>query len=217
MKVVKHCNEFVVFDSVEELLKNVDEFSLIAKYGDINMEDSFALSHVKEDFKNILEILGFYDIDVCYDMNYIQGRGASFTAEWSYNKGCLKKIKEYAPNNTELHNIAENLKYLARRLKWDVYGKVYRVNYRYCHSNTISIDLWSNTLEVIDDDFDLFSNMVQDLCIWFEKQLDAEIDYLISIEAIADRIVINEIEIPMSLLKKGGKNDKNTSNSSCDE
>ena len=62
-----------------------------------------------DDTKEIATILGI-DIDNIYFSGFSsQGDGAQFTGSYAYSKGASKRIRQHAPEDIELHQIADNL------------------------------------------------------------------------------------------------------------
>ena len=77
-----------------------------------------------EDFARVAEILGIdlsqkpiplmngkyrYEPEIYFTDFYSQGSGSSFVGTYSYAKGAVAKIKQYAPQDEELHRIAQAL------------------------------------------------------------------------------------------------------------
>ena len=98
--------------------------------------------HTIEDFKNTLESVGFYDVEVSFSGFCSQGDGASFTGRYSYEKGALLKVKKEYPCFPELHALALELQDISRRHFYSLTFDLTRNNHRYCHENTVGI---SNT------------------------------------------------------------------------
>ena len=69
------------------------------------------------DFLNICEILGFDVIEsnIHFSGFCSQGDGASFTGSYKYSRGAANKIREYAPQDKVLHEIADTLQALQKR------------------------------------------------------------------------------------------------------
>ena len=110
---------------------------------DINVDDFDWYDYTKEDFHSILELIGFYNIDSNFSGFYSQGDGASFSADYRYKKGCLKAVKQHAPNDKELHNIVGGI---ISHQKDNGYLLSCEVSKRgnYCHSNTMYFSWYKN-------------------------------------------------------------------------
>jgi hypothetical protein len=150
---------------------------------------------VYEDFYAILDILGCYDYNASFSGFYSQGDGASFTANWSYAKGCVKKIKEYAPKDKELHRIAEYIQDISQRNFYNVNAKIYHSGH-YCHSNTMELDYYEREdgKEISENTDYLFLELSRDLADWLYKALEEQYDHLNTDECIAEHLEINEFE-----------------------
>lgn len=61
------------------------------------------------DFKTILELIGYYDITCYFSGFHSQGDGACFSARFSRNKRCLEKVKSYCPKEQEIIYIIEKI------------------------------------------------------------------------------------------------------------
>jgi hypothetical protein len=109
------------------------------------------------------------------------------------------KIREYAPNDETLHNIADELCFLYR---W--YGGVTaRISQggNYLHSYTMRLDDWdfqddrededANICEIVETT--LIDNM-RALADWLYERLEEEHEYLTSDEAVIESLEANEIE-----------------------
>jgi len=132
--------------SFSELSEKAQEKVL---YSDLN---KFFDDAVIADFKTIAGILGFYDVVPRYSGFCSQGDGASFTGRYSYVKGAAKRLREYAPQDVELHAIADILqKEQARhfyRLRADI--TLGGSSNHYCHENTVDIHVYDAENEYRD-------------------------------------------------------------------
>ena len=189
--------------------------SFIDKHRDINIHEEW-YDGVYEDFKMICEILGI-DLDEqepSFSGFCSQGDGASWTGQYRAIRGWVSapavvtydlapaKIREHAPQDEELHRIADELCLLAR-----IYGPVYAVvgrsSIHYVHSSTMRLDEWSYYDEEIDMDevpeeiIDLIETTLKDLfkalADWLYKRLEAEYDGLRSDDAVKESLEANEI------------------------
>lgn len=149
---------------------------------------------LKEDFNQILELIGFYDVDSKFSGFWSQGDGASFTGRYSYEKGCLKAVKEYAPKDDALHELVESI---ATRQKPHFY-KLECVIYSasiYCHAHTMQFEWakdgdcfeWRNGYEQEE-----IEATFRGLANWYYEKLEAEYDYLMSDDALTNYIEANE-------------------------
>ena len=147
---------------------------------------------VYDDFHTILEILGYYDIECYFSGFWNQGDGASFVANWSYAKGCINKIKEYAPKDKELHRIAKELQETARYNRYDIRAKIYKLG-NYGHEMTMHIDYFESY--TVENPYQgEFLEASRDLARWLYKALEEQYDHFNTDECIAEHLEINEYE-----------------------
>ena len=137
----------------------------------INVDHWDWYDSTKDDFHTILELVGFYNIDSNFSGFYSQGDGASFSANYRYKKGCLKAVKQHAPNDTELHDIVKGI---ISHQKNNGYLLSCEVSKRgnYSHSNTMNFNWCKND----DSCFDWKNDFVED-------EIDSLQDELNSLES----------------------------------
>lgn len=131
-----------------------------------------------------------YDPSIWFNGFYSQGSGSAFDGEYRYAKGCVQKIKEYAPQDAELHRIAQLL------------TDVQKTNfYRLRAAIRSNRDNWIN-VEVSDsedlcrpllrnDEEDLIQAL-RDFNHWIYQSLQREYEYLMSDERVDESIRANE-------------------------
>lgn len=159
-----------------------------------------------DEFCEVARILGF-DIDtkqekpcVYYSGFWSQGDGACFEAHYSYAKQSRAKIREYAPKDTALHSIADDLAKVQKTAFYQLSAKSkHRGNY--CHSGCMSVeiedsrdsyrDIGENAEYVVDNAF-------RDLANWLYRQLESEYEYQTSREAAIEGIEANDYEFTES-------------------
>ena len=135
---------------------------------------------VYDDFCRIADIIGF-DVsprDIQFTGFWSQGDGASFTGSYSYAKQSAKRIREYAPKDTELHAIADMLAELQRRNFYQLTGRVYRSGYYYSHSNTIRAECERDSYSApTSDSDDILTDSARRLSDWLYGTLESEYEY----------------------------------------
>lgn len=150
--------------------------------------DDFAC--VIDDFITIATILG---VSTSFKQVYwsgfaSQGDGASFEGSYAYAKGSTKAIREYAPKDTTLHDIADRFMKVQKRNRWEITATITKVG-RYCHDGCMEIDVHN-----IDpdgwDDIEV-QDLLRELAQWLYHQLDRENDYLHSAESVDENIRAN--------------------------
>ena len=157
------------------------------------------------DFVSICEILGFDVIEsnIYFSGFWSQGDGASFTGSYKYSKGSTNKIREYAPQDTALHEIADTLQALQRRNFYGLWGNIERCRSRlYVHESTISCsDAYRNSdnyQDATSDAQDTLTDCARDLCHWLYASLEREYDWLNSDEQVDESIRCNEYEFTVT-------------------
>ena len=123
-----------------------------------------------------------------------QGDGACFEGSYYYKAGSVKAIRDYAPKDETLHDIAERL---AAVQKKNGYGLTATLKHRgnYYHENSVTIDVESSRDWLVSQESHAeVSEALRDLMRWIYKTLQSEYDYQNSDEAIRDVIESNDYE-----------------------
>ena len=139
-----------------------------------------------------------WEIDkVYYSGFWSQGDGACFEGTLRYNKGCAKLVESYAPLDKELHRIAKAWQSLQRR---NFYALEASVKHRghYYHEMCTVFDCedtrsnygWMQNPEAEDD----IKEIARDFMRWIYKRLEAEYEYSVSDEVVAENIIANGYE-----------------------
>jgi hypothetical protein len=182
--------------SIEKEVGKFEDFSpkeqakIIDNYRDINVDHDWYDTEI-EDFKNLLEILGFYNVDIQFSGFASQGDGASFTgrftpAKTQELKKRAKKLKSEAPN-VPLYNYTD-MKFSEEELE-DERVEVERLSSRYSHENTISSD---------NDDLKEFA---KNFSRYIYRQLEAQYDYLTCDDAIKETLEANDYDFDSETFK----------------
>ena len=163
----------------------------------INVDNYDWYDSTEDSFHTILELIGFYNIDSNFSGFCSQGDGASFSADYRYKKGCLKAVKQHAPNDVELHNIVGSI---ISHQKNNGYLLSCEVSQRgnYCHSNTMHFNWYKNDDSCFDwkNDFveDELEQLFKDLANWYYSRLKNEYEYLTSFDVVAEMLESDEIQ-----------------------
>ena len=153
--------------------------------------------HVYDDAKTIGGLMGI-EIDKIYFSGFsYQGDGACFEGAYSYKKGSVKAVKDYAPQDNELHLIVSKLYEIQRPMFYGLVAHVKQSGH-YNHEHCTQIDIY-NESEIGDYYIDAsvhdeLSDILKDFMRWIYKQLDSEYWYLMSDEAITEDVMANEWE-----------------------
>ena len=75
---------------------------------------------------------------------YSQGDGACFEATYTYEKGAARRIRDYAPQDRELHAIAGRLFEIQRANFFQLRAEA-RHRGRYCHAYCMEISAWRDS------------------------------------------------------------------------
>ena len=150
----------------------------------------FDTDFILDNIKQCASILG-----ILMDANHLspityqlgcQGAFAAINGSYSYAKGSRLVIREHAPQDIELHKIADRLMTIQRR-------NFYRASARLtsgwcCNSQQVTV------YDIADADEPYLVNALQDFAGWIESWLTTEYEYQYSDEYTDDAIRINEYE-----------------------
>jgi hypothetical protein len=123
-----------------------------------------------------------------------QGDGACFEGAYSYVKGASKAIRAHAPQDRELHRIADALQAAQRR---NFYGLEAGTTHsgRYQHSGSMRVDVSGRDYrDVSEDDAETIRDTLRHFADWIYGRLEAEYNYRMSDENVDESIRINEYE-----------------------
>lgn len=122
-----------------------------------------------------------------------QGDGACFEGVYSYQKGAARRIREYAPQDEELHRIAGRLFDVQRANFFQLRADI-RHRGRYCHAYcmVIAVERGSPAYQNMTDGAqDAVTDCLRDLANWLYRRLENEWDYLMSDETVDEGITAN--------------------------
>jgi hypothetical protein len=146
---------------------------------------------VYDDAKTIGKILGI-TIDKIYFSGFSsQGDGACFEGRYEYAKHSVKLVKEYAPQDTTLHKIAEGLARIQRKNFYQLYAHVKHSGYYY-HEFCTQIDVERDNTAMTDMADEMVKTFLRDFMHWIYSQLNKEWEYLNSNESVDDMMEVNE-------------------------
>lgn len=121
-----------------------------------------------------------------------QGDGACWEGTYSYKKGSVAAIKQYAPEDKELYEIADELYRIQRRYFYKVSASVKHSGHYY-HSYCMDIDVSVDSEQEFNY-ADEVTQLLRDFADWIYKQLNDEYDYRMSDEAVDEDIEANDYE-----------------------
>jgi hypothetical protein len=123
-----------------------------------------------------------------------QGDGACFEGSYAYAPGSVKAVKAYAPEDKELHGIAQQLQEAQKR---QFYSLVAQCKHRghYYHSGCMDVVVEdSREIDVSAEAEDAVTEALRSFADWVYDQLQAEYEYQTSDEAVEESIKANEYE-----------------------
>jgi len=170
-------------------------------------EDVDYADAVTEDFATIADILGVSlaqrsvslmnggtrsEPRVYWSGFWSQGDGACFEGSYAYAKGADKAIRAHAPQDVELHRIADALKAAQRPYFYRLEASMSQRGH-YMHSGCMSVDVEHaedryRDVSAAEDDI---TTAMRDLADWFYGQLQREYEYQTSEEVIAENCEAN--------------------------
>ena len=124
-----------------------------------------------------------------------QGDGACFEGSYRYAKGATKKIREYAPQDTELHRIADELQDIQRRNFYKLYASIeHRGRYYHSSCTSVSVEHKADPYRDIGDTEDDITQLMRDFADWIYGQLEKEYEDQCSDNVVEESIIANEYE-----------------------
>lgn len=169
--------------------------------------DEFFCEYVYKDVATIADILGIdlrqrpvklmngqtrYDPAIYYSGFWSQGDGACFEGDYRYKAGAAKAIREYAPQDTELHRIADQLQAVQRQNFYQLRATCSHSG-RYYHSGCMSVDVYRYDEKSHDAEDDI-AQLLRDFADWIYAQLEKEYEYQNSDDTVDENIRANEYE-----------------------
>jgi len=181
-----------------EELSESNQAQVIENYYDINTDYEWWECEF-EDYKAIGEIFGINISNIFFSGFSSQGDGACFDGEYSYNKQAIKKIKEYASTDTELHRIAKDLQTIQSRYFYGLTASVKQSGH-YFHAYCTNIEVYDNIHEEYYGG-DEITRLLRDFMNWIYKSLEKQYWFLVSDEAVKETIECNEYDFDVETCK----------------
>ena len=141
---------------------------------------------VFDDAKKCASILGIEIGDIYFSMD----DGACFNGRFSYAKGWKKALKKYAPIDTELLRIGQELQAIQKPFLYQIGGTV-GSNGRYHTTICGSADINGRFADVPDSTIDDLSQVFTDFASWIFSQLRTEYEWLTSEEQLIETAKAN--------------------------
>jgi hypothetical protein len=122
-----------------------------------------------------------------------QGDGACFEGHYSHAKASPRTIRAYAPEDGELHRIADALQAIQRRNFYQLHAAVLHRG-RYCHEHCMAISVGRDSPTYQDMTAgaeDAVCEALRDLARWLYRRLEREYERLTSDEEVDEAILAN--------------------------
>lgn len=184
---------------IETITRELYKFEELSEKAKQNAIDVFRQHNIFEDeatlddAKTIAKLMGITIDNIFYSGFSCQGDGACFDGVYSYTENSVKKLKEYAPVDLELHRIVEVLEDIQKHYGNCITATITHKG-RYCNSSNTTICV-NNDVKVIHNiDERHIIELLRDFMTWIYKQLEREYDYQNSDEHITEIINSNDYE-----------------------
>lgn len=153
---------------------------------------------VYEDAMTIGKLMGLDISKIYYTGFWSQGDGACFEGRWEYKPDALEKVKEYAPLDEGLHEVAAA--FASEKVKGCWAESQHRGHYY--HEYSLSIDGGVRAGDDVELDeygfpeeqYNHIKEMFADFARWIYKMLEAEYEYQTSNEQVDENIRCNQYE-----------------------
>lgn len=164
---------------------------------------------VYDDFERVCGILGIAlkTVPVClygggtrqkpciwFSGFWSQCDGACFEGRYSQAKGGARQIRDHAPQDTELHCIADTLQAIQRRNFYQLGAAISRHG-RTCHeySMTLAVEREGPTGQDMTADAEsIVTEALRDLARWLYREFQREYEYQTSDEVVDEGIIAND-------------------------
>jgi len=168
----------------------------------------FDTEFMYEDFERVAEALGvtfrrrdvpLYGGGACSKARIFwtgfssQGDGASFEGAYAYVKQSRKKIREYAPHDSTLHQIADDLFEVQRKHFYRLTATTLQRG-RYMHSGCMTVDVYEDGRDADANAADEVKSALRSFADWMYSALEKEYWHRMSAENVDDSIRANEYE-----------------------
>lgn len=129
---------------------------------------------------------------VLYSVGDGQGDGACFEGSYKYKRSSVREVREYAPQDVELHRIARELADVQRLNFYQLTATV-REQGRY-FGMEITVERNGEELDVESGAGERVADALRDFASWIYRRLQDEWDYQHSDETVDENIMANEYE-----------------------
>ena len=161
---------------------------------------------VLKDFKEICDKIGITlktsgppphrdDLHVAFKYSDSQSDGASFEGTYEYAEGATKAIRAHAPQEPELHRIADTLKAIQKRNFFQIRAKIWKKTDRSVHWNTMIADVERdspNGQQPTHDARSIVEEAMRGLARWLYRELQRRYEDETGDSAVDANIAANQ-------------------------
>ena len=170
-------------------------------------DNDFDVGYVYEDAVTIADLFGLdintrrsksgnYSSNIYYSGFWSQGDGACFEGTYRHKTGALKAIKEYAPQDTELHAIVAALQAVQKKYFYRLRATCGHRGHYY-HSGCMSVDVeyqGDDYRDVAREDEQEITDQLRLFADWIYDKLEADYEWRNAAEQVDESIIANEYE-----------------------
>lgn len=122
-----------------------------------------------------------------------QGDGASFQGRYAYRRAAAAEVRRHAPEDAELHQIADALQAVQRKNFYQLRAQVGHRGYVHELSMDIAVERDSPIgQDVTAEDSTVVTEALRDLARWLYRQLRREYEYLTSDAVVDEALAAND-------------------------
>lgn len=175
----------------------------------IGCMDANDLDFVVDDFERVCEALGVSlaykpvrlhgggtrdKPQVFWSLGYTQGDYASFEGSYGYAKGSAKAVRAYAPQDAELHGIADRLHEVQRKHFYRLEASIKPDGRGHYSGREVEVTSSETGNDASEEAREEIADCMRDLAAWLYDALRAEHEHQCSEEAIAEDMAANEYD-----------------------
>lgn len=156
-------------------------------------EGDFFHPNTQNEAKTIAALFGLDIEKVFYSGFHSQGDGACFVGRYAYKKGGLQAVREYAPNDKNLHAIVHGLQKAQARNFYKLESETkHRGHYYHAYCMAVETNHASDIYRDIGSAENDVRDLMRDFANWIYSQLKSEYDYATSEESLSETMAANE-------------------------
>lgn len=130
--------------------------------------------------------------EIFVSLDYSHVPGCAFNAQYEYARGCAQKIREYAPKDSKLHQMADSLVQIQKPAAFGLTA-VIRDEGREPHPNNMRAEVEHKSGRgPTDAEEGALLDIMRDFARWIYNQVESEFIYRLEDEQIDDMLRANE-------------------------